>query len=410
MIVTNGNNCNSIYTKNARTNSTVKMIGFITIFVLKIWLSLTSAEFKSEGFKLTFVKSFDTIETSQNMKTLIECCGFCLAKSPCEGVQYDGKSRSCTSLSNVLTTTIGTSQAWVMIPYVSNKAKVLLVGGNPESMELLNLATKQSYTFDFPLPWPEGGQVSKHTYHFCSYHDNKKCLLLNTQSFETEDSGVTVELQTRSKGLTIEYEGEQVIWLTGANLRTSQMTSLTENKPGPDVANLPVAVNAHCMVNVNTTTVATIAGYAGSSNTNKMWYFHFKDTQWVEGPNLKFGRRYAGCGTFDSGEDTYIIAIGGTDTGNGGKSVEILNIRGNNWFDGPNMPFSSEMTMVGSLANSLEGEVAWVFGGVNVDASAISDAILRLHCQGQPKNGECQWIYNDQRLKDRRARGKVITF
>ena len=106
--VTSGNNCNSMYTKNARTNSTVKMIGFITIFVLKIWLSLTSAEFKSEGFKLTFVKSFDTIETSQNMKTLIECCSFCLAKSPCEGVQYDGKS--CTSLSNVLTTTIGTSK------------------------------------------------------------------------------------------------------------------------------------------------------------------------------------------------------------------------------------------------------------------------------------------------------------
>ena len=115
-----------MYTKNARTDSTVKMIGFIIIFVLKIWLSLTSAEFKSEGFKLTFVKSFDTIETSQNMKTLIQCCSFCLAKSPCEGVQYDGKS--CISLSNVLTTTIGTSQAWVMIPYVSNKAKVLLVG------------------------------------------------------------------------------------------------------------------------------------------------------------------------------------------------------------------------------------------------------------------------------------------
>ena len=134
------------------------MVGFITIFVLKIWLSLTSAEFRSEGFKQTFVKSFDAIETSQTMKTLIQCCSFCLAKSPCEGVQFDGKS--CTSLSNVLTTTIGTSQAWVMIPYVSNKAKVLLVGGNPESMELLNLATKQSYTFNFPLKRSEGTHLS----------------------------------------------------------------------------------------------------------------------------------------------------------------------------------------------------------------------------------------------------------
>ena len=406
-----------MYTKNARTNSTVKMVGFITIFVLKIWLSLTSAEFRSEGFKQTFIKSFDTIETSQNMKTLIQCCSFCLAKSPCEAVQYDGKS--CTSLSNVLPTTIGTSQAWVMIPYVSNKAKVLLVGGLSEGMELLNLATQQSYTFDFPLTWSEGGQVSEHAYHFCAYHNNKKCLLLNTQSFETEDSGVTVELQKGSKGLTIEYEGEQVIWLTGGKdgswLRTSQMTSLMENKPGPAVANLPVALNVHCMVNVNTTTVAIIAGYTGTSNSNKMWYFHFMDDQWVEGPNLRFPRRFSGCGTFDSGEDTYIIAVGGVGSGNGGKSVEILNIKGNNWFDGPDMPFNSEETMVGSLANSLEGEVAWVFGGIGggtakLDFSTVSDAILRLHCQGQPKNGECQWIYHDQRLKDRRIYGKVITF
>ena len=62
--------------------------------------------------------------------------------------------------------------------------------------------------------------------------------------------------------------------------------------------------------------------------------------------------------------------------------------------------------MVGSLANSLEEKVARVFGGTNM----VSDAILRLHCQGQPKNGDCQWIYHDQRLKDRRDYGKVITF
>ena len=91
-------------------------------------------------------------------------------------------------------------------------------------------------------------------------------------------------------------EGEQVIWLTGgrdgSNLRTSQITSLTENKPGPAVANLPVALDAHCMVNVNATTVAIIAGYNGGSNSNRMWYFHFKDEligQWVEGPNLRQG-------------------------------------------------------------------------------------------------------------------------
>ena len=136
-----------------------------------------------------------------------------------------------------------------------------------------------------------------------------------------------------STGLTIEQEGEQVIWLTGSST-SSQITSLTENKvaAGPEI---PLAINAHCMVRLNSTTVAVLAGMDLSPwiNNKRMWYYHVQDDQWVDGPSMRVGRRWAGCGTFKYGDSTYILVVGGTDAEDG-KSVEMLNTRGNAWVDG----------------------------------------------------------------------------
>ena len=126
--------------------------------------------------------------------------------------------------------------------------------------------------------------------------------------------------------------------MTGTST-SSQITSLTENKigAGPE---LPLGINAHCMLRLNSTTVAVIAGFEVSpwKNSNKMWYYHVQDDQWVEGPSLRVGRRWAGCGTFENEDSTYILALGGTDA-EAGKSVEILNTRGNAWVDGTRIIF-----------------------------------------------------------------------
>ena len=133
--------------------------------------------------------------------------------------------------------------------------------------------------------------------------------------------------------MTIEQEGEQVIWLTGTST-SSQITSLTENKvaAGPEI---PLPINAHCMVRLNSTTVAVLAGMDLSPwiNNKRMWYYHVQDDQWVDGPSMRVGRRWAGCGTFKYGDSTYILVVGGTDAEDG-KSVEMLNTRGNAWVDG----------------------------------------------------------------------------
>ena len=311
---------------------------FMALFL--ITLSFTNAQNRGQGFKFTSIKSFEVLETTLKMNTIIECCSYCLRKTPpCEGVQFDKKEpeKGCTTLANIIPSNSGTSTAWIMDPISTrNKAKVLLISGNERNMELVNLATKQSFVFDFPISGAQGGPIAENMYYFCNYNSenvasDRICATLNIDTLEIEQTGVTTQYQQRAVGLTIEHEGKQVIWLTGTS-RSSQITSLTENKvgAGPEI---PIAINAHCMLRLNSTTVAVLAGFEPSpwKNNNRMWYYHVQDDQWVEGPSLRVGRRWAGCGTFMYEDSTYILVVGGTDAG---KTVEMLNIRGNAWVDG----------------------------------------------------------------------------
>ena len=103
------------------------------------------------------------------------------------------------------------------------------------------------------------------------------------------------------------------------------------------------------MVRLNSTTVAVLAGMdvvkydngvkAPNRNNKRMWYYHVQDDQWVEGPSMRVGRRWAGCGTFNYGGSTYILVVGGTEAGENWESVEMLNTRGNAWVDGKNIVF-----------------------------------------------------------------------
>ena len=178
------------------------------LFMAAILSLKTNAQYsKGQGFKLTAIRStFDVLETSTNMKTLIECCNSCLVKSPpCEGVQFDKEIASCTLLYNILRSDSRTSSAWIMVPLSSrNKAKALLVSGNERNMEIVNLATKQSFVYDFPVIWAQGGPISEEMYYFCGYDDKDDednfCATLNIETLETELTGVTTQYQLRAVG------------------------------------------------------------------------------------------------------------------------------------------------------------------------------------------------------------------
>ena len=180
------------------------MFPFMVFMVAMLSLKTNAQYSKGQGFKLTAIRStFDVLETSTNMKTLIECCNLCFVKSPpCEGVQFDKEIASCTLLYNILRSDSGTSSAWIMVPLSSrNKAKVLLVSGNERNMEIVNLATKQSFVYDFPIIWAMGGPISEDMYYFCGYDSQDFfCATLNIETLETELTGVTTNYQLRAVG------------------------------------------------------------------------------------------------------------------------------------------------------------------------------------------------------------------
>ena len=180
------------------------MFPFMVFMVAMLSLKTNAQYSKGQGFKLTAIRStFDVLETSTNMKTLIECCNLCFVKSPpCEGVQFDKDKSSCTLLYNILRSDSGTSSAWIMVPLSSrNKAKVLLVSGNERNMEIVNLATKQSFVYDFPIIWAMGGPISEDMYYFCGYDSQDFfCATLNIETLEIELTGVTTQFQERAVG------------------------------------------------------------------------------------------------------------------------------------------------------------------------------------------------------------------
>jgi hypothetical protein len=57
---------------------------------------------------------------------------------------------------------------------------------------------------------------------------------------------------------------------------------------------LPEAINQHCMLLVNSTTLITIGGYNGNS-LNKTYIFHSWSQNWVSGPDLNTARYQHTC-------------------------------------------------------------------------------------------------------------------
>ena len=66
--------------------------------------------------------------------------------------------------------------------------------------------------------------------------------------------------------------------------------------------------------------------------------------------------------------------------------------------------------MVASLATSLHGELAWVFGGYIEGMSGQRiDWYFRFHCPGKPEDGGCEWVYHHNGLF-RKNWATAITF
>ena len=253
-----------------------------SLIYLMAFHGLSFALWQKQGFKKTSIACYDILEVTKVAKTLIECCSFCLAKHPCHGITYDEKT-TCTLLTNVITLTNGPTEAWIMDQIRSTKAKALLVSGSSKDMELVDLSTKQSCILTFPLKEAQGGLISETEAHFCDFSSALKCVLLNLFTLTTKYSDATVDhSQTRSRAVMLNGQIALTGGRTGDNQITDQvqLVSLTESSIADQV--LPGIVDSHCIVRINATTLAVIAGNDGK-NIPYTWFLHVNtiDNSWT---------------------------------------------------------------------------------------------------------------------------------
>ena len=102
---------------------------------------------------------------------------------------------------------------------------------------------------------------------------------------------------------------------------------------------MPAALENHCMVKVNTTTVMIIGGYSNSSSSPSTFYFNVDSETWIEGPPLNIARRFHSCGLIRKTGKSSIIVIGGITNYVYLQSVEILDDGSTQWRYGPDFKF-----------------------------------------------------------------------
>ncbi len=235
-------------------------------------------------------------------------------------------------------------------------SKLLICGGeNTDFCQVINLASSAS-TCKNPPNFPArvfaaiGGLGFKGNPIICggiqNYARSNKCYSLENNKWVSSTSmnsvryfAVAAQLQDGkilvTGGLDDSYAGPNGTYLNSAEM-------LTEEGCESNIPSLPVIINAHCMVTVNSTTVMVIGGYQNNQYSGKTFYFTFGEESWTEGPELKNKRRSHSCGKIRRDKDSQemsIIVAGGHDGSSYLSSVEILHEGSNEWQTGSELPF-----------------------------------------------------------------------
>ena len=293
------------------------------------------------GFIKTNANLFDEIHSSNEPKTLIECCGHCGTFQTCQGVTFDGNT--CTAINNVFPNFSARYDevAWIDAELFKQTKKLLIFGGSKDQTEVINLAFKSSHILPMTTQMSKsiGDKISDTQAMICdSMNDNAG----NCQYFEISKhqeatilDGVYSEERAYARAIGIpKLEG---LWIVGGEgSSTSEIITKTGTQPGPPA---PIAdLQSSCLVRINSSTVFMIGG---SSAWRKTWYCHHiesEDSQnwhWINGPDLKDGRVQHACIVWHVNDKIVVAAIGG----NGLKSTEFLDIENNEWLYGPSLDF-----------------------------------------------------------------------
>ena len=97
---------------------------------------------------------------------------------------------------------------------------------------------------------------------------------------------------------------------TWKDLNSSEFISL--DQPPEDGPKLPFTVSAHCMVQVDSTSIYLIGGCQDNKKSEKTWIIDAKNNFAIkEGPSMNHSRDWHSCATMRLNNKVFIIVVGG---------------------------------------------------------------------------------------------------
>jgi hypothetical protein len=271
-----------------------------------------------------------------------------------------------------------------------------------DNCEVINLASSAS-TCKNPPNFPAtvyraiGGLGFKGNPILCGGYQNgtrsNKCYSLENNEWVSSASMNSVRVNAAAAQLK---DGKLLV--TGGfdgspsgSLNSAEM--LTEEGWESNIPSLPVIINGHCMVTVNSTTVMAIGGIQNGQYSGKTFYFTFGEESWTEGPELKNKRGYHSCGKIRRNKESQemsIIVAGGYGGGSYLSSVEILDEGSNEWQTGPELPFGIGYSQ---MVEDQNGGVVLIGGFFSSESSL--DTLYQLPHGGQ----DAAWTKMEQKMQ-----------
>ena len=118
------------------------------------------------------------------------------------------------------------------------------------------------------------------------------------------------------------------LWITGGATGTARMSNtelIYQDKvlPGPE---LPLAVNSHCIIPLNTQEYLLVGGNSNQGISAKTFIYDFTNGVWRNGPNLNFARNSHACGIMMVNSKSVAVVSGGLSENGALDSTEFLNV------------------------------------------------------------------------------------
>ena len=381
-------------------------------------LCIVSGNLQAKGFIKSTALYFDEIQSSNQPKTLVECCGFCGIIDSCQGVKFDGNT--CIAINNVLPTfrAVKENHAWLDFELFKKSKKLILFSGSKSQTEIIDLSFESSHILPDTFTGAIGDKISDTETMICDVSNALSCRYFRPERHHEYTRLDQVLAVSRRKAAVIGLPEMEGLWIVGGeNTDSTVIITKTGSQPGPPS---PIPdTKKHCLVRINSTTIFSIGG---SLESKKTWFCHTdpfvepQDWKWIEGPQLQNGRLNHACAIWNIKDKKVVVVVGGYER-IGGQTIghtssELLEIFGtggtNQWIYGPNLDFKLKQSSIAQNSYGKQNDI-FVFGGKEIDnTNAEVNHIFRLTCQDQNLLNTCQWITLPQKLQFPRISGIVI--